>query len=91
MTMHEILSKKMNFNKLRERYSYVLPFLIEQENLRYKLINDKLFNPFQKVALDLVPKSSIEHRLAKYTVSSDRSTPQQTILLKLKYREIKYL
>ena len=70
LTLHEILSKKNEFpiNLMSETHMYY-PFLIEQENLRYKLINDKVFNPFWwEHVLDLVPKSSIEYRLAKYTV-----------------------
>ena len=43
LTMHEILSKKNEFpiNLESDTHMYY-PFLIEQENLRYRLINDKV-------------------------------------------------
>tara|TARA_A100001015_G_scaffold300918_1_gene387030 strand:+ start:3077 stop:4069 length:993 start_codon:yes stop_codon:yes gene_type:complete len=64
--LHSINEFRINLESETHMY---YPFLIEQEDLRYKLIEKKLYNPFWwKHVIELVPSSSIEYRLSKYTV-----------------------
>tara|TARA_Y100001968_G_C19321312_1_gene699415 strand:+ start:203 stop:1177 length:975 start_codon:yes stop_codon:yes gene_type:complete len=68
--MHSILGKINQFPiNIESKTHMYYPFLIDQYDLRYKLISSKIYNPFWwEHVLKIVPKNSIEYKLAKYTV-----------------------
>lgn len=54
---------------LTSQTHFYYPFLFEQENLREKLIKNKVYNPqWWKYLLTKLPESSIEYQLAKFTI-----------------------
>ena len=70
LKMHQLL---LNYNQfpvnINSQTHMYYPFMYKQENLRYKLIEKKLYNPFWwKHVLDLVPDDCIEYYLSKYTI-----------------------
>ena len=68
--LHKLLGEINEFpiNLNSETHMYY-PFLIKDKDLRYKLIDKKLFNPFWwKHVLEITEEFEIENRLSKYTV-----------------------
>jgi hypothetical protein len=70
LTYHETLQHLNSFPiNLKSETHYYYPFLFEQENLRYKLIEKRVYNPqWWKHLLDKLPETSFEHQLTKFTV-----------------------
>ena len=70
MLMHTLLGQHNEFEvNLTSNTHMYYPFLRSDEQLRYKLIENKVFNPFWwKHVIDLVPEKSIEHHLSKYMI-----------------------
>ena len=70
LQMHKFLGKINQFNINLNSHSHMYyPFLIPQEDLRYKLIQHKLYNPFWwKHVMALVPSNTIEYKLSKFTI-----------------------
>ena len=68
--MHNILGEYNEFpiNTSSQTHMYY-PFLNKDQDLRYKLIENKIYNPFWwEHVLKIVPKDSIEYKLSLYTV-----------------------
>jgi hypothetical protein len=54
---------------LNSQTHFYYPFLFEQENLRYKLIKKKVYNPqWWRHLIEKLPETSFESRLAKFTI-----------------------
>lgn len=70
LIFHETLKYLNDFPvDLTSDTHFYYPFLLEQENLRYKLIEKRVYNPqWWKHVTDKLPKTSIEFRLAKFTI-----------------------
>jgi hypothetical protein len=68
--MHKLLKKINQFPiNLKSNTHMYYPLLVLDPDLRYRLINENLYNPFWwEHVLDLVPESSIEYKLSKYTI-----------------------
>ena len=68
--IHKILGDINQFPiNVESKTHMYYPFLVNQSDLRYKLIESKIFNPFWwEHVLKIVPSNSIEYKLAKYTV-----------------------
>jgi hypothetical protein len=81
LTYHEILRHLNLFPiDLSSETHFYYPFLFEQESLRFKLIEKKVYNPqWWKHILDKLPNSSFESWLTKFTIllpSDQRYEPQ---------------
>ena len=68
--LHKLLGEINEFPiNINSKTHMNYPFLIKDRDLRYKLIEQKLFNPFLwKHVLDLTQDFEIENKLSKYTV-----------------------
>ena len=68
--LHKLLGEINEFPiNLNSKTHMYYPFLIKDKDLRYKLIDKKLFNPFWwKHVLEITEEFEIENRLSKYTV-----------------------
>ena len=68
--LHSLLKKSNLFPiNLKSNTHMYYPFLFKNDKLRYKLIKEKIYNPFWwEHVLEIVPKSSIEYQLSKYTI-----------------------
>ena len=68
--MHKLLGKynKFPINLNSETHMYY-PFLSNKIDLRYKLIENRIYNPFWwEHVLKVVPEDSFEYKLSLYTV-----------------------
>jgi len=70
LKMHYFLGKINEFPINLESNTHIYyPFFIKDKDLRFKLIDKKLFNPFWwKHVIELTEPSDIENKLSKYTV-----------------------
>jgi hypothetical protein len=70
LSYHQTLGHLNSFPiELDSQTHFYYPFLIEQENLRYKLIKKKVYNPqWWRHILVKLPETSFESRLAKFTI-----------------------
>ena len=70
LLMHKLLKKINQFPiNLKSNTHMYYPLLVLDPDLRYRLIDENLYNPFWwEHVLDLVPESSIEYKLSKYTI-----------------------
>ena len=70
LLMHKLLKKINNFPiNLKSLTHMYYPLLVMDENLRYRLISEKIYNPYWwEHVLKLVPENSIEYKLSKYTI-----------------------
>jgi hypothetical protein len=70
LAYHETLGHLNSFPiDLSSETHFYYPFLFEQESLRFRLIEKKVYNPqWWKHILEKLPNSSFESRLAKFTV-----------------------
>ena len=70
LLMHKLLNHINEFPiNIRSKTHMYYPLLVMNTDLRYKLINEKVYNPYWwEHVLKLVPNSSIEYKLSKYTL-----------------------
>ena len=70
LQMHKILKKYNDLTiNLKSNTHLLYPLLVTQSDLRYKLLNRKIYNPMLwKHVLDMVKKDTIEYSLSKYVV-----------------------
>lgn len=70
LKLHVLLEKYNEFPvNMNSKTHMYYPFKIAQENLRYKILEQKIFNPqWWKFIMDILDDTTVEYDLSKYTV-----------------------